>query len=85
MSDYYTVLKAATSGLQSSQVEARRSIYVDARNALIKELRAVAPPPSLAEISRRRLELEQAIRKVECESVDSANPVHIAGPRGGSP
>jgi hypothetical protein len=84
MGDYYRILKAAISGLQSSQVEARRSIYADARNALIKELRAIAPPPSLAEISRHRLELERAIRKVERESVDSANPVHIAGSRGGA-
>ena len=51
LSDYYTVLKAAIGGLQGNQAEARRSIYGDARNALIKELRAVAPPLSLAEIS----------------------------------
>jgi hypothetical protein len=43
MSDQHTVLKAAISGLQSSQVEARRSVYADARNALVKELRAIAP------------------------------------------
>jgi hypothetical protein len=40
-------LKAAISGLQSSQVEARRSIYADARNALIKELRANRPAARL--------------------------------------
>jgi hypothetical protein len=53
MSDYYGALKVAIGGLQSSQFEARRSIYADARNALIKELRAIAPPLSLPEISRR--------------------------------
>jgi hypothetical protein len=85
MADYETVPKAAIGGLQrGNQAEARRTIYSDARNALIKELRPIVPPPSLAEMSLRRLELEQAIRRVERESVANANRAHIVGSPGGA-
>ena len=48
--------------------EARRAVYDKARNALIGQLKAVDPPLTTAEISRQRLELEEAIRKVEREN-----------------
>src|ERR1700736_5534037 len=72
MAEYYTVLKKAIGGLDNNQAEARRTVYDKARNALIGQLKAVDPPLTTAEISRQRLELEEAIRKVEREAV--ANP-----------
>ncbi len=47
--------------------DARRSVYEKARNALIGQLKAIDPPLTTSEISRQRLELEEAIRRVERE------------------
>ena len=78
MAEYYTVLKKAIGGLDSNQAEARRTVYDKARNALIGQLKAVDPPLTTAEISRQRLELEEAIRKVEREA--AANPAPVRAP-----
>ena len=68
MAEYYTVLKRAISGIDPNIPDARRTVYDKARNALIGQLKAVDPPLTTAEISRQRLELEEAIRRVERES-----------------
>src|SRR6476659_7007089 len=68
MAEYYTVLKKAVGGLDANSSESRRTVYDKARNALIGQLKAVDPPLTTAEISRQRLELEEAIRKVEREA-----------------
>lgn len=68
MAEYYTVLKRAIAGVDPNQPDARRAVYDKARNALIGQLKAVDPPLTTAEISRQRLELEEAIRRVERES-----------------
>src|SRR6476659_7620510 len=78
MAEYYTVLKKAIGSLDSNQAEARRTVYDKARNALIGQLKAVDPPLTTAEISRQRLELEEAIRKVEREA--AANPAPVRTP-----
>src|SRR5436190_15033202 len=75
MAEYYTVLKKAVGGVDSN---ARRTVYDKARNALIGQLKAVDPPLTTAEISRQRLELEEAIRKVEREA--AANPGSTRAP-----
>src|SRR3954447_3852331 len=72
MTEYYLVLKRAIAGVE--QAEARHTVYGKARIALIGQLRAAAPPLGTAEISRRRLELEEVIRKVERESVADRSP-----------
>jgi len=48
--------------------EGRRTQYERARADLIEQLRGVDPPLSEAEITRERLALEDAIRKVEAEA-----------------
>jgi hypothetical protein len=69
MAEYYAVLKRAVGGLESGSAESRRAVYDKARNALIGQLKAIDPPLAAAEISRQRLELEEAIRRVERETV----------------
>ncbi|MHA1159007.1 MAG: hypothetical protein ACTSP2_09755, partial [Alphaproteobacteria bacterium] len=71
MAEYYAVLTKAVAGLIES-AESRRKVYDKARNALIGQLKAINPPLPTAEISRQRLELEEAIRRVERESSAAA-------------
>jgi hypothetical protein len=72
MAEYYAVLKKAVGGLDTGSAEARRAVYDKARNALIGQLKAIDPPLAASEISRQRLELEEAIRRVERETVAEA-------------
>lgn len=79
MTDYYAVLKKAVSGFESESGDARRSVYDKARTALIAQLKSIDPPLTTSEISRQRLELEEAIRKVEREaSAARAAPVRVS-------
>ena len=65
MADYYPLIARAISGLDpSAPGESRRALYERARAALIAQLRSVQPPLSESEITRERLSLEEAVRKV---------------------
>ena len=68
MADYYPLIARAVTGLDKSTGEARRGLYERARTALVTQLRGVEPALSEADITRERLALEDAIRKVEGES-----------------
>jgi hypothetical protein len=68
MTDYYPLLKRAVEGLEKSTGEARRTLYERARTALVDQLRGMTPPLAEAEITRERLALEEAVRKVEAEA-----------------
>src|SRR5213595_2541686 len=69
MADYYPLIARAISGLDpSAPGESRRALYERARAALIQQLRSVQPPLSESEITRERLSLEEAVRKVESEA-----------------
>lgn len=72
MAEYYAVLKKAVGGLGSASAESRRAVYDKARNALIGQLKAIDPPLAASDISRQRLELEEAIRRVEREATVAA-------------
>ena len=50
----------------------RRALYERARTALVAQLRGVTPPLNESEITRERLALEEAIRKVEAEAARRA-------------
>jgi hypothetical protein len=67
MADYYPLIVKAVAGLEKSTGETRRALYDRARTALLAQLRGVEPALSDAEITRERLALEEAIRKVEGE------------------
>jgi hypothetical protein len=73
MADYYPLISRAIAGLDpSAPGESRRAIYERARAALIAQLRGVDPPLSESEITRERLSLEEAVRKVESEAAQRA-------------
>ncbi|KIZ47473.1 MULTISPECIES: hypothetical protein [Rhodopseudomonas] len=73
MADYYPLIARAIAGLDpSAPGEQRRALYERARSALIKQLRGVQPPLSESEITRERLSLEEAVRKVESEAAQRA-------------
>src|SRR5215467_4030171 len=67
MADYYPLIAKAVSGLDKSTGETRRALYNRARTALLSQLRGVEPALSEPDITRERLALEEAIRKVEGE------------------
>jgi hypothetical protein len=66
MADYYPLILEAVSRLGPDATgERRRAMYDRARAALITQLRAEDPPLKESQITRERLELEEAVRKVE--------------------
>jgi len=69
MADYYPLVAKAVAGLDKSTGEGRRALYERARGALVAQLRGMTDPAlTEAEITRERLALEEAIRKVEAEA-----------------
>jgi hypothetical protein len=67
MPDYYPLLQRAIGGLERNTRETREAVYGRAREALLKQLRGVAPPLAEAEVTRERLALEDAIRRIDGE------------------
>jgi len=79
MADYYPLIARAIAGLDpSAPGESRRALYERARAALIAQLRSVQPPLSESEITRERLSLEEAVRKVEESEAAQARPRRVA-------
>src|SRR6185503_3241700 len=74
MADYYPLIARAVGGLDSNTGENRRALYERARGALVNQLRGVDPPLDEDEITRERLALEEAIRRVETDAVTHAEP-----------
>jgi hypothetical protein len=68
MADYYHLIDRAVSGLDKNSGENRRALYDRARAALVSQLRGVVPALDETDITRERLALEEAIRKVEAET-----------------
>ena len=80
MADYYPLIARAIAGLDpSAPGESRRALYERARSALIAQLRSVEPPLSESEITRERLSLEEAVRKVESEAAQRARDATRSG------
>src|SRR5437588_26066 len=68
MADYYPLIARAVAGLEKNTGDARRTLYERARTALVDQLRGVSPALSESDVTRERLALEEAIRKVEAEA-----------------
>jgi hypothetical protein len=69
MTKYYPVLKRAVDALENGTAATRRTLYERARTALVEQLRNMKQPLPQAEITRERLALEEAVRKIEMEAV----------------
>jgi hypothetical protein len=83
MADYYPLIARAIAGLDpNAPGESRRALYERARAALIQQLRSVDPPLSESEITRERLSLEEAVRKVESEAAQRARDARGGGSGG---
>ncbi|MEH2543454.1 hypothetical protein V1283_000099 [Bradyrhizobium sp. AZCC 2262] len=86
MADYYPLIARAIAGLDpNAPGESRRALYERARTALIAQLRSVQPPLSESEITRERLSLEEAVRKVESEAAQRAREASRPASAGGPP
>jgi len=77
VAEYYSVLKKAVGAHGAATAEARRAVYKMARDAIIDRLKTIDPPLAPSEISRLQLELEDAIHRLEQETVGEAqDPRH---------
>src|SRR3954454_4530478 len=68
MADYHPLISRAVAGLEKNTGENRRVLYERARAALVNQLRSVEPALEESDITRERLALEEAIRKVEADA-----------------
>jgi hypothetical protein len=81
MTDYYPLIGRAVNGLDKNTGENRRALYERARTALVNQLRSVEPALDESDITRERLALEDAIRRVEADAVKHMRPdaVEVSG------
>ena len=84
MNDYYPLIARAVERLDRSTGEARRAVYERARIA-VAQLRSNQPALLDADITKERLALEEAIRKVEAEAARKSPPETRAEPRSAAP
>ncbi len=84
MTDYHPLIARAVEGLDTSTGETRRALYERARTALVTQLRSVDPALSETEITKERLALEDAIRKVEAD-VARRSRAELREPRPAAP
>ena len=68
MSDYYSILARAVSGLATNNAQARQELYEHARTFFIAQLRRHDPQISTLETIQESIAFETAILKVEAES-----------------
>jgi hypothetical protein len=74
MADYYPLISKAVAGLDpDAPGESRRALYERARAAL----RTINTPLTEAEITRERLALEEAVRRVEGEAAQRAGDAGV--------
>jgi hypothetical protein len=69
LAGYYPLIFQAVSRLESNVAETRGKVYDRARTAMLLQLRSVIPSLTESDIGREQLALEEAIKKVETESV----------------
>lgn len=72
MANYYPLISKAVAGLEKNTGEARRALYERARTALVTQLRGMTPALGESDITRERLALEEAIRRIEAEAARSS-------------
>jgi hypothetical protein len=78
MASYYSLIAKAVAGLDpDAPGESRRVLYERASAALLAQLRTINPPFTEAEITRERLALAEAVRKVEGEAARRARDARV--------
>ena len=82
--NYYPLIARAVERLDRSTGETRRAVYERARKA-VAQLRSNQPALLDAEITKERLALEEAIRKVEAEAARKSPTETRAEPRSAAP
>ena len=65
MADYYSLLSRAVQGLDQSTSDARRALYDRVRTVMMEQLHS--HQPTLSDLVKQQLALEEAIKKVESE------------------
>ncbi|ALK10835.1 hypothetical protein [Blastochloris viridis] len=80
MADFAPLISRAIAGLETNTPENRRVLYDRARAALVAQLRSIAPPLSETDITRERLGLEEAIRRIESDIVRSQREAALRPP-----
>ena len=84
MADYHPLIARAVAGLDKNTGENRRALYERARSALVTQLRGVEPALEESDITRERLALEEAIRKVEADAAKRVRSEPAAARRSGA-
>ena len=79
MADYFPLIRRAIEALpEGGTSEQRQAIYERARDALMRQLRSVEPALPETHIERERLQLEDAVSRLEAdiaqEAADELNP-----------
>jgi len=72
MADYHPLIARAVAVLERNTGENRRALYERARTALVGQLRSISPALNESDITRERLALEDAIRRVEGDAARRA-------------
>ncbi len=80
MADFDAILRKALASRAGAPGDERRKIYERARQALVRQLTGFEPPLPPEDISRQRLALEGAIRKVEAEVASNGGYLKGAEP-----
>jgi hypothetical protein len=77
MTDYYTLLaKAIANFPKDGPAAPRKAVYDRARTALLRQLRALGPEMSEADITREEASLESAIARLEAQFAPASPQTH---------
>jgi hypothetical protein len=77
--DYFPPIQRAVQNLSPNTLEARRALYDKARAALLKQLRGADPALTESQITKERLLLEDAIRRIETDMLRPETATRILG------
>jgi hypothetical protein len=72
--DYFPPIQRAVQNLSPNTPEARRALYDKARTALLRQLRGADPALTDGQITKERLLLEDAIRRIETDMLRPEMP-----------